>query len=140
MGADHTAGNALPGRPGITPNLNLDPHNPLDKAKLSWELQVLSTCLDCALCWLVGPSVETIDTIADLLSAKIGLKINRKDVLKIGENTLKLEKEFNRRAGFTEIDDRLPDYFKKEKLLPFNTVFDISNEEIDEMFNKNKKF
>jgi aldehyde:ferredoxin oxidoreductase len=136
MGADHTAGNALPGRPGITPNLNLDPHNPIDKAKLSWELQVLSTCLDCALCWLVGPSVETIDTIADLLSAKIGLKINREDVLKIGENTLKLEKEFNRRAGFTEINDRLPRYFKKEKLSPFNTVFDIPDEELDEIFNK----
>jgi len=136
MGADHTAGNALPGRPGITPNLNLDPHNLLDKAKLSWELQVLSTCLDCAFCWLIGPSVETIDTIADLLSAKIGLKINREDVLTIGENTLKLEKEFNRRAGFTEINDRLPRYFKKEKLSPFNTVFDIPDEELDEIFNK----
>lgn len=136
MGADHTAGNALPGRPGITPNLNLDPHNSIDKATLSWELQVLSTCLDCALCWLVGPSVETIDTIADLLSAKMGLKINREDVLKIGENTLKLEKEFNRRAGFTEIDDRLPHYFKKERLSPFNTVFDIPDEELDEIFNK----
>jgi len=141
MGADHTAGNALAGRPGITPDLNLDPLNSSDKVKLSQELQILSTCLDCTFCWLVGPSIETIDIIDDLLNAKTGLKIGREGVLKIGEDTLKLEKEFNRRAGFTQIDDRLPNYFKKEMLLPSNTVFDVSNEEINETFNnKNKKF
>jgi len=135
MGADHTAGNALPGRPGITPDLNLDSLDPTDKAKISWELQILSTCLDCAFCWLVGASVESIDVIADLMSAMMGKKVNRKDILDIGEDTLNIEKQFNQKAGFTKRNNRLPMYLKKEKLPPFNTVFDISDEEIDNMVN-----
>jgi len=35
MGADHTAGNLLPGRKTITPDLNLDLHDKKDKAKVS---------------------------------------------------------------------------------------------------------
>jgi aldehyde:ferredoxin oxidoreductase len=44
---------------------------------------------------------------------------------------LKAEKEFNRRAGFTSKDDRLPRFFYEEPLPPHNTVFTISNEELD---------
>lgn len=135
MGADHTAGNALPGRPGITPGLNLDILSPVDKIKLSQELQIIATSIDVSgLCFFVGPVVKTMGIIADLLSAKLGLKINSEDVLDMGRETLKIEREFNRRAGFTEADDRLPDFFLEEKFPPHNTVFDVPQEEFNKVF------
>jgi len=44
---------------------------------------------------------------------------------------LKDEHEFNSGAGFTKTDDRLPDFFE-EKLPPHNTVWDITNEELQQ--------
>jgi len=46
-----------------------------------------------------------------------------------------LEREFNRRAGFTEKDDRMPEWMTREQLPPFNAVFDVPPEELDTMFN-----
>jgi len=39
--------------------------------------------------------------------------------------------DFNRRAGFTSADDRLPEFFKLEKLPPHDVVFDVSDEDLD---------
>ena len=38
-------------------------------------------------------------------------------------------------AGFTAADDRLPDFFKKEKLSPHNVVFTVPDEDLDKVFN-----
>ena len=38
----------------------------------------------------------------------------------LGRDTLRLEAEFNRRAGFTERDDELPAFFYEEPLPPTN--------------------
>jgi aldehyde:ferredoxin oxidoreductase len=39
--------------------------------------------------------------------------------------------EFNRKAGLTKEDDRLPQFFYDEALPPHNVVFKISPEELD---------
>lgn len=133
MGADHTCGNALPGRGAITPNLNLDIRDGTDKAKLSQELQILTASGDgLGLCFLAGHDLHMIEVSADLLSAKTGATISREDILAMGRETLKVEREFNRRAGFTEVDDRLPHFFNQEKLPPHNTIFDIPDGELSE--------
>jgi aldehyde:ferredoxin oxidoreductase len=44
---------------------------------------------------------------------------------------LKAEKKFNKAAGFTEKDDRLPRFFLEEKLPPSGNVFDVPETEID---------
>lgn len=135
MGADHTAGNALPGRPGITPGLNLDTLSPTDKIRLSRELQTIAASIDTSgLCYLVGPVLGTMSVIATLLTAKLGLSISPEDVLTIGKETLAVEREFNRRAGFTRAHDRLPEFFFKEELPPRNTLFDITSEELGRVF------
>ena len=41
----------------------------------------------------------------------------------------------NEKAGFTPADDRLPEFFKIEKLPPHNQVFDVPDEELDRVFN-----
>ena len=48
---------------------------------------------------------------------------------------LKLERDFNAAAGLTNKDDRLPDYFKKEQLAPHNVVFQVSDEDLDQVHN-----
>jgi aldehyde:ferredoxin oxidoreductase len=44
------------------------------------------------------------------------------------------EREFNKKAGFTNHDDRLPRFFYEEPLPPHNAVFTISDEGIDSTF------
>jgi aldehyde:ferredoxin oxidoreductase len=41
------------------------------------------------------------------------------------------ELAFNRKAGLSAKDDRLPEMFLKEKLPPWNKVVTISEEELD---------
>jgi len=47
---------------------------------------------------------------------------------------LHAEREFNRKAGFTSKDDRLPEFFRKEMLPPHNIVFTVTDEELDSTF------
>jgi aldehyde:ferredoxin oxidoreductase len=45
-----------------------------------------------------------------------------------------MERDFNKRAGFTEKDDRLPEFFHKEALPPHNVTFKVSDEDLDQVF------
>ena len=45
------------------------------------------------------------------------------------------ERDFNARAGFTAKHDRLPEFFKKEPVAPHNVTFDVSDEQLDQVFN-----
>ena len=69
------------------------------------------------------------------LNAKLGTQLGPDDFPgAMGTRVLKAEREFNRKAGFTNQDDRLPRLFYEEPLPPHNTVFVISDEEIDSTF------
>jgi aldehyde:ferredoxin oxidoreductase len=57
------------------------------------------------------------------------------DVVALGKSILKNEKDFNRRAGFTAQQDRLPDFFKKEPLMPHNVTFQVKDEDLDQVLN-----
>jgi aldehyde:ferredoxin oxidoreductase len=70
-----------------------------------------------------------------MLNARYGLNMTLDDVTKHGQAILKVEREFNTAAGFTRLDDRLPDFFKEKKLAPHNVVFDVSDEELDQVHN-----
>jgi aldehyde:ferredoxin oxidoreductase len=49
----------------------------------------------------------------------------------LGRETILLEREFNRAAGFTPADDRLPEWMTEEALPPLDTVFDVPAVELD---------
>ncbi len=49
----------------------------------------------------------------------------------LGRRVIDLEIAFNRAAGFTSADDRLPSYFESEPLPPVNSVFDVPHAELD---------
>jgi aldehyde:ferredoxin oxidoreductase len=52
----------------------------------------------------------------------------------LGKETIKLEREFNRRAGFTKEDDRLPEWMTREAIPENGSVFDVSEEVLDTIF------
>ena len=58
------------------------------------------------------------------------------DILQVlGKESLKLEHEFNNKAGFTSADDRLPEWMYRDPLPPNNSVFDVSDEDLDGLYN-----
>jgi len=136
MGADHTAGYAT------TANIlkvggEVDPLKPEGQVELSRNLQISTAAIDTAgLCLFVAFAVldipDALQAVVDMLNAKYGLSLTIDDVVGLGQKVINIEREFNRKAGFNEADDRLPDFFTREKLPPHNTVFDVPPEELDQ--------
>ncbi len=135
MGADHTAGYAT------ATNIMkvggyVDPLKSEGQVELSRNLQVATAAVDTAgLCLFVAFPVldipDALQAIVDMLNAKYGLSLTTDDVGALGQKVLSIEREFNSRAGFTQADDRLPDFFKREPLPPHGTVFDVPDQDLD---------
>jgi aldehyde:ferredoxin oxidoreductase len=75
------------------------------------------------------------DTIRDLLNARYDWQVDSGILQALGRRTISLEREFNRRAGFTSADDRLPEWMCEEPLDPISSVFDVPGEELDNIYN-----
>jgi len=135
MGADHTAGNVVGEYLGQT----LDPLSPDGQVEASRNLQIGTAAMDCTgLCFMAYVALTTPEgggALLQAINAKFGTQLGPDDVPALGLRVLQAEREFNRKAGFTNKDDRLPEFFYKEPLPPHNTVFSISDEEIDQTFN-----
>jgi len=69
-----------------------------------------------------------------MINAQYGLSLTGDDVTELGKFVLRTERDFNKAAGFTSKDDRLPEFFSEE-CAPHNTTWDFTGEEIDEVFN-----
>ena len=133
QGADHTAGNCLPGRIGYRQKTNkiLDVQKADGQVALSRDLQIMTAVCDfTGLCFFVGTTKETMKIVAELINAKYGIKLDKNNIIDMGREVLRIEKEFNQRAGFTFADDRLPDFFYLEKLPPKGLLFDLPEKEI----------
>ncbi len=129
MGADHTAGNLLPGRAGV------DCSSPDGQIKASRDLQIMSAVIDnMGLCLFVGPLPPEMEIISRLLTSALGRPFSIEDVLEIGKGILRTELAFNRAAGLHSASDRLPEFFSMEKLSPKGLVFDVSDKDIKQMY------
>jgi aldehyde:ferredoxin oxidoreductase len=135
MGADHTAGYA------VATNIlkvggEMDPLKAEGQAGLSQAFQVATAVIDTVgLCLFVAFATLDIpdsnQAVVDMVNAKFGLSLTGDDVNALGQKVLDVEIDFNRRAGFNEADDRVPDFFKREKLPPHGVIFDVSDEDLD---------
>ena len=127
MGADHTAGNAL-GNPTV------DPLQKDGQVALSTNLQVGMTMFDnLGMCIFSGFCIaepEYLQSLVNMVAAKYGGEWDVDRLMGIAVQTLSIEKTFNKNAGFTEEDDRLPDFMYTEQLEGPGTVFDITDEEM----------
>ncbi len=139
MGADHTAGYAV-----ATNILNSGGHiDPLKKegqVELSRNLQIASAAVDSTgMCIFVAfPALDDpkcLPALIDMINARFGAKLTGDDVTNLGKNILKIEHEFNLKAGLGKADDRIPEFMKYEALPPTGAIWDFTNEEIDEFWN-----
>jgi aldehyde:ferredoxin oxidoreductase len=125
MGADHTAGNCLPGRGGV--NI-YEPHG---QVELSRTLQIVtSICDTLGFCLFVGAVPENLGVFADLLGSYLGSPMDTEELVELGKQVLRTEVEFNRRAGITEAANRLPRFFTTEPLGERQLVFDVPVEDL----------
>ncbi len=137
MGADHTAGYA------VAANIfkiggDVEPLSSEGQIEVSRNLQVATAALDSTgMCLFTAfpllDQPETFQALVDMINACYGLSLSADDVTKLGQAVLKSELDFNRRAGFTKSHDRLPRYFQRESLDPHNVVFDVPDEELDQV-------
>jgi aldehyde:ferredoxin oxidoreductase len=129
QGADHTA--------GLTIRAKVNHLDPAGQVELSRKAQInmagydtLGACIFAGFGYAAAPH-----TIPALLKARYGWDAPTDALQALGRETLKLEREFNRRAGFTAAHDRLPEWMNREPLPPMNAVFDVPPEEMDQLFN-----
>lgn len=130
MGADHTAGNAF----GIRDKV--DPLASTGQCEASLKLQLDVTMLDSTgLCLFARPPVfADPQLMVDLINGRFGWGWTVDDLQEFKKTVLRMELEFNRQAGLTSADARIPEYMKREPLPPHNTVFDVPDAEMDEIF------
>jgi aldehyde:ferredoxin oxidoreductase len=132
MGADHTCGNALPSPTNPDYNPAASTGQAPVSAFLQWycaAIDSLGICLFAAL-----PLLDIPDLMKHLIAcatAVTGQTPDENYLMNLGVSVLTTEKRFNTAAGFTNKDDRLPEFFGKEPLYPSGLVFDVSEEEID---------
>ena len=126
MGADHTAG--------------IDYRDPLSRegqAERSRDAQILSATIDSVgYCLLALPTKASLiyEVMVKLINARYDTDLKAEEVMNIGIDTIKEELAFNRSAGWTEVQNRLPEFLRREKLPPHNELFDIPQDEIDAIF------
>ncbi|RXI98699.1 aldehyde ferredoxin oxidoreductase [Anaerobacillus alkaliphilus] len=125
MGADHTAGQTV--------RVQINHHAPEGQVNVSKNAQTVNTIWDhLGMCMFSSGAVQNRwDILADLVSGYSGEPFTGDDMLKIANETLKLEHTFNRRAGFTKAQDKLPDYFYEEENKASKTVFDVPANELE---------
>jgi aldehyde:ferredoxin oxidoreductase len=138
MGADHTAGYT------ITANIlgvggTVDPLKTEGQAELSKNLQIATAMLDAlGLCIFVAFPVldipDAFTAIHEMVAAHTGQTWGVDELMQLGRETLTFERMFNDAAGFTAADDRLPVWMKTVPLPPHNTVFEVSDSDLDSVF------
>jgi aldehyde:ferredoxin oxidoreductase len=135
MGADHTAGYTIAAEIlGIKGKVT-DPRT-IEKSELSRNFQATTAYIDSTgYCLFIAFCILDDDNgfagMKETIDGFLGKDI---DIGAYGGAILKKEREFNAAAGFTRLDDRLPEFFRKEPLPPHNVTFDVSDTELDKVY------
>jgi aldehyde:ferredoxin oxidoreductase len=113
---------------------------PEGQAQISFVAQVEAAAVDTVgLCSLVGFHVS--ETFSQLIVEMVNLRHGTKfktleDLLKIGEETLKTEFEYNNRCGISVYANRLPYFFYQEAIGDKGTKFDVPDCDLDSLYVK----
>jgi aldehyde:ferredoxin oxidoreductase len=87
---------------------------------------------------IFGRSVTepNIEFIVNAINAAHGTSLTTEFFSALGRETLRLEREFNRQAGFTAKDDELPEFFYTEALPPTNHVARFHGPDVHAMYER----
>ena len=126
QGADHTAGNV--------PRMQTNDKTTDELVDASMEAQVVMAAADSLGFCIFGRNVTNtnLDMIAKAINNATGSDLDADFFEKLGRETLKLEDEFNRQAGFDVSDDELPEFFYEEPLPPSNKAARFHSQEVRE--------
>ncbi|MDP2233168.1 MAG: aldehyde ferredoxin oxidoreductase C-terminal domain-containing protein, partial [Actinomycetota bacterium] len=118
---------------------DVDPLKPEGQVELSRNLQIATGMLDAlGLCIFVAFPVldipEAFNAIFEMTAAHTGDAWDADALMQLGKETLVFERLFNERAGMTAADDRLPEFFTEVPLPPHDKVFEVTNAELDTVF------
>ncbi len=137
MGADHTSGYT------IAPEIlacggDVDQFD-TDKADLVRAFQHTTAFIDTSgHCLFIAVAIldiaEGFEGMVEECNGILGTEWTTDDVVRIGKEILDKELAFNRAAGFTPADDRMPEFMTYEKLPPHDVVWDVTDETLDAVF------
>jgi aldehyde:ferredoxin oxidoreductase len=127
MGADHTAGNCFGSRGEVNP-VGRD-----QQGDLSRTLQLRICTLDSlGFCIFSRPHLfKEPARLATLVNTLLGTKLTADELWQLlGTDTVRIEREFNVKAGLSPAYDRLPSFVYTEPLPPTGEIFDLTEEEM----------
>lgn len=130
QGADHTCGNVLP-------SADYDASAAGGQAAVSRSAQYWLAAVDTmGLClmpaFVAGPEMQ--GHLRAACAAVLGEELPDDYLTDLGVRVISIERDFNRRVGFTPADDRLPAFMTTEPLPPTGHVFDVSDADLDGLF------
>jgi len=130
QGADHTAGNL--------PRLKTREMEAPAIVEQSLAHQARVAANDSLGLCIFGMSVTNPNTefLANAINAAHGTELTKDFFEPLGREALRLEWEFNKRAGFTAKDDELPAFFYEEPLPPTNHVARFHAADVHGMYDK----
>ena len=127
MGADHTA--------GLTMGRAFDDAGRSAQAYVSNKLQVAMAFADSMMCiFAFSHIVPGLPLLGEMMGALYGGDSSYSRVTGMGVKTLLTERAFNKMAGMTKEDDRLPEFFYNERSDATGSKFDINDVELDLIF------
>jgi aldehyde:ferredoxin oxidoreductase len=128
QGADHTAGNL--------PRLKTREMETADMISQSLLHQTRVAANDSLGLCIFGMTVTNFnqDFMVDAINAAHGTQLTTAFFEALGRETLRLEREFNRQAGFGPQDDELPAFFYAEPLPPTNHVARFHATDLQHMY------
>ena len=87
---------------------------------------------------MFGRSVTNtnVEMIVDLINKATGAEFESNFFFKLGQETLRLEAQFNKEAGFQVEDDDLPQFFYDEPLAPSEQVARFKAQEVNDAASK----
>jgi len=137
MGADHTSGYT------IAPEIlacggDVDQFD-TDKADLVRAFQHTTAFIDTSghclfIAFAILDIAEGFEGMVEECNGILGTEWTTDDVVRIGKEIMDRELAFNRAAGFTPADDRLPEFMTYEKLPPHDVVWDVPDTTLDAVF------
>jgi aldehyde:ferredoxin oxidoreductase len=137
MGADHTSGYT------IAPEIlacggDVDQFD-VDKADLVRAFQHTTAFIDTSgHCLFIAFAIldisEGFDGLVEECNGILGTNWTGDSVVQLGKEIVDKEIAFNRAAGLTTADDRMPEFMKYEKLPPHDVVWDVPDETLDAVF------
>jgi aldehyde:ferredoxin oxidoreductase len=127
MGADHTA--------GLTMGRAFDDRGRAAQAYVSNKLQVAIAFYDSMMClFTFSHAANNLPLLGELWAALYGGSSDFSRVAQLGVKTILTEKAFNKGAGMTLEDDKLPEFFYNEKSVATGSKFDIDDYELEVIF------